>query len=65
MRPKCIIRLEYYPSDQDDIVKELELLNKAGWEVVTTDMGRYNKLREEFNQVITLGKMIEYDKQFT
>ena len=59
MAAKCIIRLEYYSEDEDDIQKELKLLDSVGWEVVTTDMGNYSKLRKTFNQIITLAKKRE------
>ncbi len=49
-----LIRLEYFPSDGEDISNELELLKSIGYKVIIDNDFEYSKTRKEIYKIITL-----------
>ena len=59
MVAKCILRLEYFSEDNDDIRKELDLLESAGWQVVIDNDMEWSTIRQQWKTIITLEKQRE------
>jgi len=59
MAAKCILRLEYFSEDSDDIRKELDLLESVGWQVVIDNDMEWSKLLKQWKTIITLEKKRE------
>jgi hypothetical protein len=59
MKAKCILRLEYFSDDNDDIRKELDQLESVGWQVVIDNDMEWSTIRQQWKTIITLEKVRE------